>query len=260
MHVSFLSRSSFEISLSKESNVPPCYLLSSHFFLVDRIPTTLSFFHHFFSRIFKLVRSLQTSIPNVIPSSSNGNIEFNPNYPCFFERIFTNFPFHHFFFLSFSLSLFSLESHVSPPPPPSPLLSNPITSTSTFSLLARLLLEHREKFSSHRAYIFNYHPPPLSIIPLPSNKDPTCHVSPFLAPSDPARSVTGAVPHQLFSRSGAGEVKNGRVDLAVAKSGIGNMVTIRVYMCVCVRAWREKHAALELICPSNHLPRTHLDG
>lgn len=104
MHVSFLSRSSFEISLSKESNVPPCYLLSSHFFLVDRIPTTLSFFHHFFSRIFKLVRSLQTSIPNVIPSSSNGNIEFNPNYPCFFERIFTNFPFHHFFFLSFSLS------------------------------------------------------------------------------------------------------------------------------------------------------------
>lgn len=105
MHVSFLSRSSFEISLSKESNVPPCYLLSSHFFLVDRIPTTLSFFHHFFSRIFKLVRSLQTSIPNVIPSSSNGNIEFNPNYPCFFERIFTNFPFHHFFFLSFSLSL-----------------------------------------------------------------------------------------------------------------------------------------------------------
>lgn len=173
-----------------------------------------------------------------------------------FSQIFLSITFSSFP----SLFLFPREtSHASPPPPP-PLLSNPITSTSTFSLLARLLLEHREKFSSHRAYIFNYHPPPLSIIPLPSNKDPTCHVSPFLAPSDPARSVTGAVPHQLFSRSGAGEVKNGRVDLAVAKSGIGNMVTIRVYMCVCVRAWREKHAALELICPSNHLPRTHLDG
>ena len=148
-----------------------------------------------------------------------------------FSQIFLSITFSSFP----SLFLFPREtSHASPPPPP-PLLSNPITSTSTFSLLARLLLEHREKFSSHRAYIFNYHPPPLSIIPLPSNKDPTCHVSPFLAPSDPARSVTGAVPHQLFSRSGAGEVKNGRVDLAVAKSGIGNMVTIRVYMCVCAR-------------------------
>lgn len=259
--MSFLSRSSFEISLSKESNVPPCYLLSSHFFLVDRIPTTLSFFHHFFSRIFKLVRSLQTSIPNVIPSSSNGNIEFNPNYPCFFERIFTNFPFHHFFFLSFSLSLSF----------PSratcllllllllffPTLSRPL-QPSPCSLVCS---SNTEKNFRPTALTFSTTiPPPLSIIPLPSNKDPTCHVSPFLAPSDPARSVTGAVPHQLFSRSGAGEVKNGRVDLAVAKSGIGNMVTIRVYMCVCVRAWREKHAALELICPSNHLPRTHLDG
>lgn len=258
--MSFLSRSSFEISLSKESNVPPCYLLSSHFFLVDRIPTTLSFFHHFFSRIFKLVRSLQTSIPNVIPSSSNGNIEFNPNYPCFFERIFTNFPFHHFFFLSFSLSFPSRDQ---------PRVSSS-SSSSSFQpyhvhfnlLLARSFAPRTQRkiFVPPRLHFQLPSPPHFPSFPSLPNKDPTCHVSPFLAPSDPARSVTGAVPHQLFSRSGAGEVKNGRVDLAVAKSGIGNMVTIRVYMCVCVRAWREKHAALELICPSNHLPRTHLDG
>lgn len=73
-----------------------------------------------------------------------------------FSQIFLSITFSSFP----SLFLFPREtSHASPPPPP-PLLSNPITSTSTFSLLARLLLEHREKFSSHRAYIFNYHPPP----------------------------------------------------------------------------------------------------
>lgn len=136
-----------------------------------------------------------------------------------------SFP-HHFFFLFSPRETSPFEAL----PSLFPTLSCP-RSPLHFALL---LFEHRENFR-FTALTFSTTLPATFHHSLP--KDPTCHVSPFLVPSDPARSVTGAVPHQLFSRSGRGEVKNGRVDLAVAKS-VGNMVTIREknYPYVCARA------------------------
>lgn len=95
----------------KESNVFR-YLL---FFLsipVDRIPATRLFFHRFSPKYIQRIfpRTIpSTSIPNVIPSSSDEwrmeTFKFNPNYPCFrfFRAWEGNFPFHRFFFLSFFL-------------------------------------------------------------------------------------------------------------------------------------------------------------
>lgn len=149
-----------------------------------------------------------------------------------FSQIFLSITFSSFP----SLFLFPREtSHASPPPPP-PLLSNPITSTSTFSLLARLLLEHREKFSSHRAYIFNYHPPPLSIIPLPSQQGSNVPRVSFSCSLRPC-----SFRHRRCPASALFQIRGGRGEKWSSGSRRGKKRDRkhgndpRVYVCVCAR-------------------------
>lgn len=157
---------------------------------------------------------------------TDGNVKLDPNYPRFFfvEEIFVPIAFSFAFFPSRGRPRVSRSSPSFAAPP------NPITR----SLLSRAQRNFRLIALIHFRYSF------LRLFPFASPKKdpPTCHVSPFLVRS--LRGCRSSFCQLVLSRISSFRdpgVKNGRVDLAVAKS-VGNMVTMRgkkdPCVCVCV--------------------------
>ena len=160
-----------------------------------------------------------------------------------------SFP-HHFFFL-FSpreTSLFEALPSLFPT-----LSRSPLRSFAFWT---------QRKFSFHRAYIFDY-----SSRHFPSSPSQQGSNVPRVSFSCSLRPCS--FRHRRCPASALFEIRQGRGEKWSSGSRRGKKRRKhgndpREELSVCVRArvcaWREKHAALELICPSNHLPRTHLDG
>lgn len=160
-----------------------------------------------------------------------------------------SFP-HHFFFL-FSpreTSLFEALPSLFPT-----LSRSPLRSFAFWT---------QRKFSFHRAYIFDYSSRHFPSFPSQQGSNvPRVSFSCSLRPC--------SFRHRRCPASALFEIRQGRGEKWSSGSRRGKKRRKhgndpREELSVCVRArvcaWREKHAALELICPSNHLPRTHLDG